>query len=93
MAETTTVPVDLNAVRSPPASHVVIPVAAVATLSVIARIYSRRLKKIELAAADYFIICGLVMIWGCVGVAIESTLTTTTPNFGNRSSRLIMIRC
>ncbi|KAF2228708.1 hypothetical protein EV356DRAFT_457226 [Viridothelium virens] len=62
---------NIHDVRSPPASHVVIPIAVAATISVIARIYSRRLKKFPLAAHDYLILVGLVLAWSCAVIIIE----------------------
>lgn len=71
MTDTHTLPTDLSAVRKPLASHVVIPIAILSTLSVVARLYSRKLKKLQLAAHDYLIIGGLVLAWGCAGTAIR----------------------
>ncbi|KAI9713912.1 MAG: hypothetical protein M1820_000642 [Bogoriella megaspora] len=71
MSSSQATPSYVNDKRSPPASHIVVPLMIVSTLSVIARLYSRHLKKVQLAAHDYLIVGGLVLAWGCAGTTIK----------------------
>ena len=64
--------VDLSANRGPEVTRTVVPIAVLATLAVAGRLYSRKLKKLDFAAHDYFIIAGLVLAWGC---AVETIIS------------------
>ena len=64
---------DLSANRGPEVIRTVVPVAVLATIAVVCRLYSRKLKKLQFAAHDYLIIGGLVLAWGCAAITITST--------------------
>ena len=73
MASLPTSGVDLNADRGQKVTRTVVPVAVLATITVVCRLYSRRLKRQQVAAHDYLIIGGLILVWGCAAITILST--------------------
>ena len=64
--------IDLKANRRPEVTRTVVPIAVLATIAVVCRLYSRKLKKLDFAAHDYLIIGALVLAWGCAAETITS---------------------
>ncbi|KAA8642408.1 hypothetical protein EYZ11_009915 [Aspergillus tanneri] len=80
---------DIHADRGPVLIGSVFPVATVATLAVVGRLISRRIKNQPWRMDDYMVIVGLVLTWGCavcatlcvqygIGKHLE-TINTTFP--------------
>lgn len=56
---------DLHANRGPVLISSVFPVATVATLAVVGRLISRRIKNQPWLMDDFMVIAGLILTWGC----------------------------
>ena len=62
--------------RGPEINRITATVAVLGTSAVVARLISRKLKKVSLGASDYAIILGLVIAWGPAALVFIGIMIT-----------------